>query len=142
MENRSIETVLVTGGADVISSHLVNALYPRSQSLRLQQPHQRNSTNIKPRLNDQNLTFTKGDPLTLADLRKLKNNHHELVFHLAANPEVRVGLTNSHIHFLQNIVATHNLLEHPQENQKHLHTNLCFNLKIATTDSYVAHIKT
>jgi UDP-glucose 4-epimerase len=30
---------------------------------------------------------------------------------LAANPEVRVGSTNPDIHFQQNIVATHNLLE-------------------------------
>ncbi|PIV23657.1 MAG: UDP-glucose 4-epimerase, partial [Deltaproteobacteria bacterium CG03_land_8_20_14_0_80_45_14] len=40
------------------------------------------------------------------------HNHYELVFHLAANPEVRVGSTNPNIHFQQNLVATHNLLEH------------------------------
>lgn len=36
----------------------------------------------------------------------------ETVFHFAANPEVRVGVTSPDIHFRQNVVATHNLPEH------------------------------
>ncbi|MEM1639951.1 MAG: NAD-dependent epimerase/dehydratase family protein, partial [Desulfurococcaceae archaeon] len=35
----------------------------------------------------------------------------ETVFHLAANPEVRVSTTNPEVHFNENIVATFNLLE-------------------------------
>jgi hypothetical protein len=31
---------------------------------------------------------------------------------LAADPEVRIGSTNPEVHFQQNLVATHNLLEH------------------------------
>jgi UDP-glucose 4-epimerase len=53
----------------------------------------------------------KGDLLNPADNKKLEQRHYDLVFHLAANPEVRVGSTNPDIHFQQNIVATHNLLE-------------------------------
>ena len=35
----------------------------------------------------------------------------ETFFHLVANLEVRIGSTNPNIHFQQNIVTTHNLLE-------------------------------
>jgi len=35
----------------------------------------------------------------------------EVIFHLAANPEVRLGSTAPEIHFEQNVVATYNLLE-------------------------------
>jgi UDP-glucose 4-epimerase len=35
----------------------------------------------------------------------------DVVFHYAANPEVRVSTTNPEIHFNENVVATFNLLE-------------------------------
>ena len=34
-----------------------------------------------------------------------------MVFHFAANPEVRVSTTNPEIHFNENVIATFNLLE-------------------------------
>ena len=67
--------------------------------------------NIEQWHNNPNITFIKGDLLNPADLKKLEEEHFDLVFHLAANPEVRIGSTNPDIHFQQNIVATHNLLE-------------------------------
>lgn len=36
----------------------------------------------------------------------------QIVFHLAANPEVRVSSTNPDVHFNQNILTTFNLLEY------------------------------
>jgi len=41
--------------------------------------------------------------------RTLKSS--KIVFHLAANSEVRVGVTKPEVHFQQNILGTHNLLE-------------------------------
>jgi UDP-glucose 4-epimerase len=38
-------------------------------------------------------------------------NGVDIVFHLAANPDVRLGESDSQIHFQQNVVATQNLLE-------------------------------
>jgi UDP-glucose 4-epimerase len=49
--------------------------------------------------------------LSPIDLEKLKIECYEIVFHLAANPEVKIGSTDPNIHFQQNIVATHSLLE-------------------------------
>jgi UDP-glucose 4-epimerase len=56
-------------------------------------------------------TIIRGDLLNLIDLEKLKFDRYSLIFHIAANPEVKIGSTEPNIHFQQNIVATHNLLE-------------------------------
>ena len=39
----------------------------------------------------------------------------DMVFHLAANPDVRLGAIDSNVHLRQNIIATHNLLEAMRE---------------------------
>jgi UDP-glucose 4-epimerase len=104
--------VLVTGGAGFIGSHLVDALMTRGAKVCVfDNLSTGTQQNIKQWLNNPNFTFIKGDLLKPTDLKKLEEEHYDLVFHLAANPEVRIGLTNPHIHFQQNIVATHNLLE-------------------------------
>ena len=56
------------------------------------------------------ITLVKEDlkkPLQLGDIVK----DCEIIFHLAANPEVRVGETDPKIHFEENILTTFNLLE-------------------------------
>jgi len=68
-------------------------------------------SNIKPWLHHPNFTFIKGDLLNPTDLKKLSHNNYQLVFHLAANPEVRTSSTHPNIHFQQNIQATQNLVE-------------------------------
>jgi UDP-glucose 4-epimerase len=49
--------------------------------------------------------------LSPIDLEKLEVKCYSFIFHLAANPEVKIGSTDPNIHFQQNIVATHSLLE-------------------------------
>jgi UDP-glucose 4-epimerase len=49
--------------------------------------------------------------LSPIDLEKLKIERYGIVFHLAANPEVKIGSIDPNIHFQQNIVAAHSLLE-------------------------------
>ena len=44
-----------------------------------------------------------------------------VVYHLAANPEVRVGVANTNVDFEQNLVATRNVLEAMKES-KHAKT--------------------
>jgi UDP-glucose 4-epimerase len=56
------------------------------------------------------LTIVKED-LRRPQQLKLLVERHEMIFHLAANPEVRVGETDPKIHFEQNILTTFNLLE-------------------------------
>jgi UDP-glucose 4-epimerase len=112
MEARSTEKVLVTGGAGFVGSHLVDVLMTREAKVNVFDNLTAGTLdNIKQWLDNPNLNFIKGDLLNPADLAKIEKTSFETVFHLAANPEVRIGLTNPDIHFQQNIVATHNLLE-------------------------------
>jgi UDP-glucose 4-epimerase len=104
---------LVTGGAGFIGSHLVDALMARKTNVSVFDNLSSGiMTNIKQWLSNSNFTLIKRDLLNLTDFAKLKHNNYKLIFHLAANPEVRVGSTNPDMHFHQNIVATHNLLEY------------------------------
>jgi len=42
----------------------------------------------------------------------------DLIFHLAANPEVKLGATNPQVHFAENILTTFNLLEAMRRSRK------------------------
>jgi len=107
-----MQKVLVTGGGGFIGSHLVDALVTKGVNVCIFDNLTAGTLqNIKPWLKDPSFNFIKGDLLNPADITKIEKTSFETVFHLAANPEVRVGLTNPDIHFQQNIVATHNLLE-------------------------------
>jgi len=113
-----MEKVLVTGGAGFIGSYLVDALLTQGIYVTV---FDNLSTgrlrNIKEWLTHKNFTFIKGDLLNPVDIEKLEKNQYKIVFHLAANPEVRVGSTNPSIHFQQNVVATEMLLEHFRNSQ-------------------------
>jgi len=103
---------LITGGAGFIGSHLVDILMTHGTNIHVfDNLSSRTLKNIERWLNNPNFTFIKGDLLNPSDIKKLEQKHYDLVFHLAANPEVRVGSTNPDIHFQQNLVATHNLLK-------------------------------
>jgi UDP-glucose 4-epimerase len=106
-------TTLVTGGLGFIGSHLTDALMThKTRVCVFDNLSSGTLENIRKWRGSPNLTINKGDLLNTADLTKLKNNHYDIIYHLAANPEVRVGSTNPKIHFEQNILATYNLLEH------------------------------
>jgi len=108
-----METVLVTGGAGFIGSHLVDVLMSNGTRVHVLDNFTTGTTlNIRPWHGDPNFTVTKGDLLRPSELAKLSNGNFETVFHLAADPEVRVGITQPDKHFQQNLVATKNTLEY------------------------------
>jgi UDP-glucose 4-epimerase len=110
---RELNKVLVLGGAGFIGSHLVDALLAVGTNVSVFDNLTTGTLqNIKKWLNNPGLSFVKGDLLNPAHLRKIARNHYDVIFHIAANPEVRVGSTNPNVHFRQSIVVTHNLLEH------------------------------
>jgi len=120
----------VTGGAGFIGSHLVDALISQGANISVFDNLTTGTLkNLRQWLGNPNLTFIKGDLLNPADLKKLRHDHYKIVFHLVANPEVRVGSTNPKIHFQQNIVATNNLLEHLRK------TRNIFTLVFASTST-------
>jgi UDP-glucose 4-epimerase len=107
------KSMLITGGAGFIGSHLVDALMTRRAEVSVFDNLSSGTLqNIKQWLGNPNFTLIKGNLLNPSDLKKLSHKRYDIVFHLAANPEVRVGSTNPNIHFQQNLAATHNLLEH------------------------------
>jgi UDP-glucose 4-epimerase len=106
-------TTLVTGGLGFIGSHLIDSLMTqRTKICVFDNLSAGTLENLKKWQRNPNLKIVKGDLLSPRDLAKLDSSDFDVVYHLAANPEVRVGLTNPKIHFEQNILATHNLLEH------------------------------
>ncbi len=103
--------ILVTGGAGFIGSHLVDRLMKDGQDITVFD-NLSNGTlmNLQRWLGNNRFRFIKGDLKKPSDIEEAVRGI-ELAFHLAANPEVRVGETNPSIHFQENLVATFNLLE-------------------------------
>lgn len=103
------DQVLVTGGAGFIGSHLVDALMENGKKVCVLDNLSSGSIrNIQKWTGNSRFEFKKIDLLD-ANLQLVEK--FNVIFHLAANPEVRVSSTDPQIHFQQNIQATFNLLE-------------------------------
>ena len=103
--------VLVTGGAGFIGSHLVDALMSHGNEVVILDNLSSGSLrNVARWLDSSNFRFIKGDLLNPREISEALDGC-EVIFHLAANPEVRVSSVAPEVHFQQNIVATYNLLE-------------------------------
>ena len=106
-----MKRVLVTGGAGFIGSHVVDRLVKEGFEVRV-------LDNLSSGSLD-NLAHYEGDSrvkVVVGDLKEMEDvvraiEGADVVFHFAANPEVRVSTTNPEIHFNENVVATFNLLE-------------------------------
>jgi len=107
----------VTGGAGFIGSYLVDRLMKEGYGVTVLDNLSSGSLdNLKEWLRNPRFKFVKED-LKDAHAIKTRLGQVELVFHLAANPEVKVGETGPRIHFNENLVATFNLLEAIRRNR-------------------------
>jgi UDP-glucose 4-epimerase len=103
--------ILITGGAGFIGSHLVERLVALKNKVTvLDNLTSGSKENILQSLGSENLHFILGDCTNPADLKKAMKDV-EAVFHLAANPEVRLEFNDPETCFHQNVYATHLLLE-------------------------------
>jgi len=103
--------IAITGGAGFIGSHLVDKLMENGAIINvLDNLSKGYIENISKWIKNKNFNFIKGDCLNPKDIRKAIKDC-EIVFHLAANPEVRIGAIDTSIDFNQNIIATYNVLE-------------------------------
>jgi len=110
-ESMNGRVVLVTGGAGFIGSHMVDALMTEGAAVRvIDNLSSGTLENIKRWLKDPSFKFIKGDLLNEKDLKNAVDEC-EVVLHLAANPEVRIGSSSPKIHFEQNVLSTYRLLE-------------------------------
>jgi UDP-glucose 4-epimerase len=108
--------ILVTGGAGFIGSHLVDRLVEKgSQVTVFDNMSSGKMEFIEKHLENPDFTLIKGDLLNQEAIEKACKGI-DFIFHVAANPDVKLGAFDTRIHLNQNIMATYNLLEAMRKN--------------------------
>jgi UDP-glucose 4-epimerase len=102
--------VLVTGGAGFIGSHLIDKLISLGYYVRCLDNFSSGKKEYISHHKKKYFELIEGDVLDEKTLRSSMNDC-ETVFHLSANPDVRLGEKDTQVHFQQNIVATYKVLE-------------------------------
>jgi len=106
----------ISGGAGFIGSHLVDSLLKNGYSVTVYDNLSSGDKQfIQHHVHQENFTFIKAD---LLDLKRIKKEiqDHDIIFHLAANPHVRLGEKQTDLDLNQGIVATYNILEAMRHN--------------------------
>jgi UDP-glucose 4-epimerase len=102
--------IMVTGCAGFIASHLAEELLARGNEVvgldNLSAGKREFMSNL---MKDEKFSFVEGDLLTMDLASALKDV--DVVCHLAANPDVRIGAKNTKVVYEQNIEVTYRLLE-------------------------------
>ena len=108
------QRVVVTGGAGFIGSHLVDFIVDRglaNEIVVIDNLSSGSLSNIAQHIDKPYLKFVHSD-LKVYDSKWVEHfKDAEIVFHLAANPDVRTSVEDPRTHFEENIVATFNVLE-------------------------------
>ena len=109
--NKKNMRALVTGSSGFIGSHIVDELLSRGYRVT---GVDNMSTGIKKFLEsaNNNINFNQitGDILDF-DLMKKAINDVDIIYHMAANADIRGGTNNTKIDLEQNIIGTYNILE-------------------------------
>ncbi|MDH5595097.1 MAG: NAD-dependent epimerase/dehydratase family protein [Candidatus Bathyarchaeota archaeon] len=108
---KGFSRVLVTGGAGFIGSHFVDRLMRMDCFVRVVDDLSGGDLgNVEGWLGDSRFEFVRGD-LKDSGVAEKAVDGVDVVFHLAANPEVRVAEVDPSVHFRENLVTTFNVLE-------------------------------
>ena len=105
------QKILVTGGMGLIGSALVPLLLREGNHVMVVDHLTANKKqNLEHFFSFDSFDFIQLDLLEVKALKQVVKNC-DLIFHLAANVDVRKGHLNTEVDFLNNIVATRNVLE-------------------------------
>lgn len=100
----------VTGGAGFIGSHLVDKLTDMGAVTVYDNLSSGKKEFIERHLDREGFQFIQADLLEFETLgRSIKD--HDIVFHMAANPEARAGIEDTNLDLKQGTIATYNVLE-------------------------------
>ncbi|MEM1758949.1 MAG: SDR family NAD(P)-dependent oxidoreductase, partial [Acidilobaceae archaeon] len=107
-----MKKALVTGGAGFIGSHLVDRLISEGEwsVVVIDNFSSGRIDNLKHHIGSPLVKIVNGDLKSIEAIQSILIDV-DVVFHFAANPEVRVSTINPQTHFNENIIATFNLLE-------------------------------
>jgi UDP-glucose 4-epimerase len=100
----------VTGGAGFIGSHLVDRLVESNRVTVLDNFSSGKREFIEGHIESPNFSLIEAD-LRDREAVEAALAGKDLVFHLAANPDVKIGAEDTRTHLDQNVIATYNLLE-------------------------------
>ncbi len=108
--------ILVTGGAGFIGSHLVDRFVEKGNKVIVFDNLSSGKLEfIERHLEDPDFTLIKGDLLNQEAIEEACKDI-DFVCHVAANPDVRLGASDTRVHLDQNVLATYNLLEAIRKN--------------------------
>jgi len=101
----------VTGGAGFIGSHLADKLLEKGYDVTIYDNLSSGEKKyIQHNFDKDNFTFIEGELLDLENVKKAMKGH-DVVFHIAANPFVRLGEKQTRLDLDQGVIATYNVLE-------------------------------
>ena len=106
----------VTGGAGFIGSHLVDRLVKMGRVTVYDNLSSGRLEFISHHLDRSGFNFIEADLLDFSTLKQAIAGH-DVVFHLAANPEVRAGIKATNLDLEAGIIASYNVLEAMRLNQ-------------------------
>ncbi len=112
LQNR---TILVTGAAGFIGSHLCDELVKKNKVIGYDNLSSGKKEMVEHLFDDDNFELVIGDVLDEDSLDE-QMKRCDMVFHLAANPDVRVGAEDTYVHLDQNIIATYKVLDSMRRN--------------------------
>ena len=128
---KDFKTILVTGGAGFIGSHVVRRMvtkYPKTEIVNLDVlTYAGNLDNVSDIANEPNYTFVKGDITDVSFIKSLFDNYKfDAVIHLAAESHVDNSIKDP-LGFAQtNVMGTLNLLEASRNHWKDDLKKKCF----------------